>query len=356
MHSKFGLFSNTQPRFSIASLGWKPFFQQQLTLEEYEQCQIGRVLEHHRDGYVVRTESSEIKLAISKQLPMLTVGDWLLLDHEERFVKVLERSTLFSRKAAGAKVAEQYIAANVDTAFIVSSLNDDFNLSRLERYLAVVREAGAEPVLILTKADLCDDIKSHRQAVTQMDSTLEVEVVNGLNPEETSVLKRWCQGSNTVAFMGSSGVGKSTLVNALLGADQQATGGIREDDAKGRHTTTSRSLHILPEGGILIDTPGMRELQLTECVDGLEATFADIVELAQACRFNDCRHESEPGCKVKQAIEQGTLEARRFANYQKLMREQQRNGASLAEQRERFRQFTKVIKVTQAESRKHKGR
>lgn len=340
-------------KITLSQLGWQPVFQQQLTLEDLEQTRIGRILAHHRSGYNVQTEQGDIHLPMHHAMPPMTVGDWLLLDLNQQFVRLLERSSLFSRKAAGSKVAEQFIAANVDTLFIVSSLNNDFNLSRIERYLALARETGVEPVIVLTKQDLCDDHDKIRAEVQRLNPLLMVETVNGLDPTSCDVLNNWCGTGKTVAFMGSSGVGKSTLVNTLMGDDIQQTGGIREDDSKGRHTTTSRSLHFMPSGAILIDTPGMRELQIADCEAGLNALFADIDRLAEQCRFSDCQHQSEPGCAVLQAIDSGELDPRRVKNYFKLLREQARNSESLNKQRERAKskQLGRHYKSVQSESR-----
>ena len=225
---------------NLRQLGWQPFFQQQLTLEDYEHTTVARIAAHHRSSYELITEAGEQSLPITSQLPHMTVGDWILLDSDNRFVRLLERRSLFSRKAAGTKVAEQYIAANIDTVFIVCSLNQDFNLSRIERYLTLTNEAQVESVIVLTKADLCEDPAQKRQQVQQLDPLLMVEYVNALDPASTSCLSGWCGSGKTVAFIGSSGVGKSTLVNTLMEHKEQTTAGIREDDDKGRHTTTSR--------------------------------------------------------------------------------------------------------------------
>lgn len=349
-HTLFATLTSTSN--PLKRLGWKPFFQQQLTLDDYENTQFARVIAHHRSGYLLANEDGNIHLNAHSSLPSMTVGDWVVLDQNQQFVRLLERRSLFSRKAAGDKVAEQLIAANVDTVFIVCSLNDDFNLSRIERYLALAHEAMVEPVIVLTKKDLCDNHDEITSQVQKLDHLLAIEAVNGLDPDSVAKLMNWCHEGQTVAFIGSSGVGKSTLVNALLGQEEQATRHIREDDSKGRHTTTSRSIHLLPSGGILIDTPGMRELQLADCEAGVSETFSDITQLAEHCRFGDCHHDSEPGCAVQAAIENGTLEQRRFKNYQKLLREQRNNGATLAEQRARNRQFGKLVRNTMSEKRK----
>ncbi|ODS05296.1 ribosome small subunit-dependent GTPase A [Vibrio scophthalmi] len=339
---------------TLSQLGWNHLFQTQLTLDELEFNTIARISEHHRSGYTLVCEQGEMALAIHKSLPDMTVGDWIVLDRHGQFVRLLERQSLFSRKAAGSKVAEQLITSNITTLFIVCSLNDDFNLNRIERYLAIAYEADVEPVIILTKADLCNDAEEKRAQVQSLDTMLMIEVVNALSTEQCQALFAWCKNGKTVAFMGSSGVGKSTLVNSLLGESTQSTGHIRENDSKGRHTTTSRSLHLLPSGGVLIDTPGMRELQIHDCADGVEQTFSDIQTLVEQCRFADCQHANEPGCAINKALNAGQIDLRRVNNYLKLMREQERNSASLAEQRSKDKQFTKFCRSIQTENRSRK--
>ncbi|MGR5143990.1 ribosome small subunit-dependent GTPase A [Photobacterium sp. DNB23_23_1] len=339
---------------TLSQLGWQPVFQQQLTLEDYEQASIARILAHHRNGYVLQTEHGQATLEIHHSLPAMTVGDWLLVDSDNRFIRLLERVSLFSRKAAGAKAAEQYIAANVDSLFIVCSLNHDFNLSRIERYLAIAREANVEPMIVLTKADLSDDRDDKRQQVQDLDPMLIVEVINALDPTAYATLESWCRKGKTIAFMGSSGVGKSTLINTLMGGSVQQTGSIREDDSKGRHTTTSRSLHFMPSGAVLIDTPGMRELQLTDCENGVVETFADIEAISKQCRFSDCQHQSEPGCAIQRALKTGEVDQRRVQNYYKLLAEQARNSATLSELRDKDKQLGKMYRSVQSHSRQRK--
>lgn len=348
MHSIF-----THP-IAINELGWKTYFQQQLTLEEYEGIIFGRVIAHHRSGYIVCTEQEEFHLEHHISHPQMTVGDWILLDEQHRFVRLLDRKSLFSRRAPGSKLEEQYIAANVDTVFIVCSLNFDFNLSRIERYLTLVNEAKSEAVIVLTKADLCEDVEEKRQQVQSLDPFLMIETVNALEIDSLQGLQSWCSVGQTVAFMGSSGVGKSTLVNTLMKSQTQTTGGIREDDSKGRHTTTSRSMHKMPNGGLLLDTPGMREIQLTASEDGLSETFSDVETLISQCRFADCQHTNEPGCAVRSALESGELDERRVDNYFKLQREQARNSASLAEKRTKDKALGKLYRSVQSESRHRK--
>ena len=329
---------------TLAQLGWRPFFQQQLRLEQWD-YPVARVIAQHRNRLELLGTAGERGLDLHPDMPEITVGDWLVLSPEGQFENLLERQSLFRRKAPGSKVGEQLIAANVDTLFIVTSLNDDFNLNRIERYLSLANEAGAAPVIILSKADLCDDPESFCSQVQALDSRLIVVTINCLDADEIHKLSPWCETGNTVALMGSSGVGKSTLVNTLLGKTVQSTGAIREDDSKGRHVTTGRSLHRIPQGGLLLDTPGMRELQLAHCDVGVNTTFADIASLAEQCHFGNCQHENEPGCAVQNAIDHGELEARRLTSYQKLIREQAFNSATLAEKRARDKSFGKMIKA-----------
>jgi len=333
-----------QKHLTLSQLGWRPFFQNQIGLEQWEHPVV-RVSAQQRNRLDLLGGTGASGLDLHPDMPAITVGDWLLLTPGGRFEKLLDRQSVFRRKAAGSKVAEQLIAANVDTLFIVSSLNEDLNQSRIERYLSLAHEAGADPVVVLSKADLCDDPERYRQAVQVLDPMLIVETVNALDAAELSKLETWCGPGNTVALVGSSGVGKSTIVNTLLGDTVQSTSAIREHDAKGRHTTTGRSLHRIPAGGLLLDTPGMRELQLVDCGEGVNATFEDIAVLAEQCRFGDCRHVSEPGCAVQKAIERGELDARRLSSYQKLIREQAFNSATLAERRARDKSFGKMIKA-----------
>ncbi len=341
--------------FSLTQLGWVPFFQQQVSLDELTDTQPARVFEQHRNRLECYTAGGIVTVAITVNTPTLTVGDWLLLDGDNRIHRLLERKSCFRRRAAGPEAREQLMAANVDTAFILSSLNADFKLNRIERYLALVHEAGAEPVVVLSKKDLCDEPELYQQQVQALDSMLCVQTINALDAASVASLQPWCKAGQTIALLGSSGVGKSTLANTLLGETVQATGNIREDDSKGRHTTTGRSLLMLPGGALLLDTPGLRELQIADFETGIAATFADIEQLARQCKFGDCQHDSEPGCAVRQAIEAEELEPRRLNNYQKLKREQQHFDASVAERRAASKALGKFYKRTMKESKKLKG-
>jgi ribosome biogenesis GTPase len=339
---------------NLAQLGWRPFFQQQIDLEHWD-YPVCRVVAQHRNRLELLCEAGPVEQALRPDMPAITVGDWVVLTPEHRFIRLLERQSLFRRKAPGRKVEEQLIAANVDTVFILTSLNEDFKLNRIERYLSLVNEAKVEPVVVLSKADLCPDPEPFQREVQRLDPLLMVETVNCLDAGEVQKLLPWCGPGRTVALMGSSGVGKSTLVNGLLGGSVQSTGAIREKDGKGRHVTTGRSLHPMKGGGLLLDTPGLRELQLTDCDDGVTATFAEITSLAERCRFTDCSHGNEPGCAVQDAISRGELNPRRLSSYRKLMREQAFNSATLAEKRARDKRFGKMIKSILSEKNARKS-
>ena len=342
--------------YDLRQLGWKPFFQQQLTLDEWETATPARVAARDRSVVHLLAEAGAIMLELRDGMGDLATGDWVLLEEDGRFSRRLDRSSLFSRKAAGTRVDTQSIAANVDTAFVVTSMNRDFNLNRIERYLALAGEAEVGAVLVLSKLDQCEEAQRYIDEAQSLDAGLPVVAVNGLDPESAKGLLPWCGSGNTVVFLGSSGVGKSTLVNALFGESVQLTRGIREDDDKGRHTTTGRTLHLLPGGGLLLDTPGMRELQLAACERGIDETFAEITRLSDSCRFADCRHQGEPGCAVRAAVEAGRIDERRLANYHKLMREQAFNEATLAEKRDRDRKLGRFYRSVMADKKRYEGK
>ena len=348
----------TQEPRTLADCGWNAFFQSQLDLEETAETIPVRVMAVHRGGLeVLGPERAGLipPSAGSGDDPesAATVGDWLLLERSDgRVRRRLDRASLFKRRAAGQGRALQLIAANVDTLFVVSSCNQDFNVARLERYLALAREAEVTPLVVLTKADLCADPRPFLRESERLLPGLLVETLDARDPGAVEVLRPWCGPGQTVALLGSSGVGKSTLVNSLTGRVGQKTAGVRLDDDKGRHTTTGRSLHRLPAGGWLLDTPGMRELQLVDVASGLEEVFADIEELVRACRFADCSHGGEPGCAVKAAIAEGRLDETRLKRWLKLRAEEAFNAESLAERRQRSRAFGRLYKEVQ----KHKRR
>lgn len=339
------------PRHSLTQLGWRAFHSQQLQLEDLDAAHPARVVSVHRNGLDVIAEQGTALVSVPHHVtaaePMgITVGDWVLVENDaSRVARLIRPFSVIVRTAAGRDHRQQAIAANLDTLFIVTSCNDDFNPSRLERYLAVAFEAQVEPVIVLTKADLCEEVQRFVDQASQL-SQVQVVALNALQPECAMVLASWLQAGRTVAFVGSSGVGKSTLVNTLTGASQ-STAGIREDDSKGRHTTTAREMFALESGAWVIDTPGMRELKVGAVQSGLASVFGNIESLAANCRFRDCRHESEAGCAVLAAVARGQLDERRLASYRKLQREAAIAAMTTHERHARDRRFGRVVASAQ---------
>lgn len=327
----------------LERLGWKPFFARQCPAEPSDLRPV-RVMEVHRSGLRVMGAQDDTASTLPPN-PEVTVGDWLLVGPEggPEF-QLLERTSLFKRKAPGSGRGVQLIAANVDTAFITTSCNHDFNVARLERYIALAFEADTTPVILLTKADLAEDPNSYADQARAISDRVPVLTLNARGPEPQEKLLAWCKPGQTIVFLGSSGVGKSTLVNALSAQSTAETQTIRENDSKGRHTTTSRQLHLLPEGYVVMDTPGMRELQLTDSQAGLAEVFADLEDLASRCKFNDCSHVTEPGCAVQAALKAGTLDPQRLERWRKLEAEERHNSASLHERRSNAKSFQKRVK------------
>ena len=284
-----------------------------------------------------------------------TVGDFVLIDHnssgDSRIIKTLERRTFFSRRDPDKGRGEQAVAANFDYVFIMQSLNHDFNPKRLERYLTAARQSKAEPVIVLTKADLTDDYLPYILETSRVAENVRTCIVSAKTGFGMEELSPYMQKGNTLVFLGSSGVGKSSLVNALAGEKIMDEGGIREDDSKGRHTTTHRELIMLQSGVMIIDTPGMRELGMWDVTEGLDDAFSDVEKFAGQCRFRDCRHENEPGCAVRRAIEDGELSMSRFESYRKLKTEAKYGGNS-ADYRRQKEQFFKSIAISERKKRK----
>jgi ribosome biogenesis GTPase / thiamine phosphate phosphatase len=317
----------------LTALGWDDGLAEQFEPHARAGFVPGRVAVQHRGAYDVLTEDGELRCDVPGRLydeaaspaDLPAVGDWVAvaprLDERAGTVQaVLPRRTKFSRKTAWQASEEQVLAANVDVVLIVSSLNEDLNLRRLERYLTLAWESGARPVVVLTKTDLADDVAAAVTAVESVAFGAPVHAISSVTGEGLDHLRTYLAPGVTAALLGSSGVGKSTLVNTLAGDELLATREIR-DDGKGRHTTTRRELVELPGAGLVIDTPGMRELQLWTADEGLEEAFEDVTELFAHCRFSDCAHETEPGCAVKAALADGSLAPERWESYLKLQRE-----------------------------------
>ena len=320
--------------YALQDLGWTDGHTTDFDPYAAEGLVPARVAAQHRGAYVLFSELGELRAEAAGRLAhdatgigdLPAVGDWVAIaarpdEGTARIEAVLPRRTKFSRKVALNASQEQVLAANVDAVFLVMSLNEDFNLRRLERYVTMAWESGARPVIVLTKTDLCPDSQLRVLEAESVAFGVPVLAISIVTGEGLELVRGQILPGRTVAMLGSSGVGKSTLVNTLAGEEVLATQPIREDDGEGRHTTTHRQLVLLPGGGLVLDTPGMRELQLWESSGGLSETFGDIEELALACRFSDCAHDTEPGCAIRAAIEDGTLEAGRWQSYLKLQRE-----------------------------------
>ncbi|MFJ7941150.1 ribosome small subunit-dependent GTPase A [Peribacillus sp. NPDC096622] len=319
---------------NLELLGWKSNLNEEFKEYRDKGYSIGRISLEYKNIYRVITENGELLGEVSgkyihntterSQFP--AVGDWVIiserLDEKKATIhKILPRFSKFSRKSAGEVTEEQIVATNIDTVFLVMGLNNDFNLRRIERYLITAWDSGANPVIVLSKCDLCKDVATKITEVEAVALGVSVHAISATNNIGMDSLNQYLSKGQTVALLGSSGAGKSTICNKLLGHNKQQVKEVREGDDKGKHTTTHRELIQIPNGGILIDTPGMRELQLWEVDNSMSQSFSDIEEMSKKCLFKNCKHENEPSCKVKLAIEEGFLDKDRYNNYIKFQKE-----------------------------------
>jgi len=346
----------------LSALGWNAFFENEWQQMQQEGRALGRVVLEHKGMYKIAAEHGELLAEVAGKMRFTAagrgdypaVGDWVVVSprYEEgraTIHSVLTRKTKFSRKIAGNTVEEQIVAANVDTIFLVNALNKDFNIRRLERYLILAWESGANPVIVLSKADLCEDVEDKIAEIENVAFGVPILPISSLLGEGMEQFDPYIQEGQTVALLGSSGAGKSSIVNRLTGQTMMLVQDVREGDDRGRHTTTHRELVKLPQGGLIIDTPGMRELGLWESESGLSDTFGDVDEWAQGCRFADCQHKDEPGCAVQAAILSGELDRSRYDSFLKLQKElaflkrKEDKHASLAE-KEKWKKVTKSMR------------
>lgn len=317
---------------NIADLGWNDFFSRNFDKFESQGLIPARVAREERERYQILCETGELTGEITgklrhsaeSRLDFPAVGDWVAISPFEDIAiihGVLPRKSKFLRKDAGLTTDEQVVAANVDFVFLVTGLDNDFNIRRLERYLTSAWDSGAKPVIVLNKTDLCENLEERLEEVGSSAVGCDILPISAKSGDGIDAVRGLIAPGVTAAFLGSSGVGKSTIINAMLGEERLKTGAVREYDQRGRHTSTWRELITLPDGGIVIDTPGMRLLKLWSGDESLAGSFDDIEELAKHCKFGDCTHGNEPGCAVQKAMETGELDEGRYGNYLKMQKE-----------------------------------
>ncbi|MBI1748727.1 MAG: ribosome small subunit-dependent GTPase A [Acidobacteria bacterium] len=318
----------------LETFGWNSYFASHFKQHAEAGFSVGRVVLEHKNFYRVYTEHGELWAELSGKLHYLAtsrqdlpaVGDWVviqILGNEDKATlhHILPRKSRFSRKVAGSPTEEQIVASNIETVFLMSGLDADFNLRRIERYVIMARASGANPVIVLNKSDLCAEVAQRITEVESVAHNIPIRVISATQGSGLNTLQSFLSPGETVALLGSSGVGKSTLTNVLAGQPLQQVREVRYTDGRGKHATTHRQLILLPSGALIVDTPGLRELQLWVGEEGFKSAFADIAALAEGCLFRDCRHREEPTCAVKEAVKMGTLEASRFENYKKMEKE-----------------------------------
>jgi ribosome biogenesis GTPase len=344
---------------NFKELGFSDWFLERAIEPQKSEFSLARVVAVHKDSFAVRNEEAEIPAEVTgkllygteSNLDLPAVGDWVYVQYFNDntlaiIQEILPRKSLLKRKSAGKKIEYQPIASNIDIAFIVQSLDHDFNLPRLERYLAMVNETHIKPVILLSKRDLTssDELEQKISEIKSRDSDLDIVAFSNQTGDGLDDIQEILKKGQTYCLLGSSGVGKTTLINRLIGEDVFATAAVREKDSKGRHITARRQLIVLEQGGMIIDTPGMRELGNIGVQAGLDVTFADILSFAQDCHFKDCTHVNEPGCAVVKAVESGELSAKRYQNYLKLRKESAYLEMSYLEKRNRDKKFGKLVK------------
>jgi ribosome biogenesis GTPase / thiamine phosphate phosphatase len=320
---------------NISELGWNKFFEDNFAEYKAQELIPARVSEEHRNNYRLLSEHGELfaeisgkyRFAVETRGQLPTVGDWVAITHLPSESKgiiqaLLPRKSVFERKVAGETTVEQVVAANVDIIFIVCGLDNNYNIRRIERYLTLGWESGAMPVIVLNKADLCDNIDERLAEAAAVSIGVPLHITSARDGSGFEIFQQYLEPGKTGAFLGSSGVGKSSIINCLTGSNDLPTQEVRDYDSRGRHTTTYRQLIMLPSGGIVIDTPGMRLLKLWGDDSGIKRVFEEIEELSTGCRFRDCSHNEEPGCAVQAAIANGSLPQDRFDSYVKLLKEQ----------------------------------
>jgi len=318
----------------LTPFGWNEFFEDHFQFYAASGYAAGRVMLEDKHLYHLFTERGEVSAHITGKLrhqavnreALPAVGDWVVIrpqpnENKATIHAVLPRTSKFTRKVAGSRTEEQIVGTNIDTVFVVSSLNQEFNVRRIERYLIIARSSGADPVIVLSKSDLCEDVEGRIAETQAVASGAPVHAISVIREEGMEALARYFTRGQTVALLGSSGVGKSTLINHLIGRDAQRIQEVREHDGRGRHTTTRRELILLPQGGLVLDTPGMRELRLWDGEDGMHLIFDDIEALVNQCYFGDCRHQDEPRCAVRDALAAGAIDSTRYRSYEKLQNE-----------------------------------